>query len=121
MNVFGFRNRLVDDYASYIKSFIQIQDKRINDYVEENLESGLLWPDPLIQLNPSFESGDWIDDFVKKGTLHEVCGRIFRIKQEAQGEGKPLRLHRHQADAINAAKTGNNYVLTTGTGKSEER
>ena len=33
--------------------------------------------------------------------------------------GKPLRLHRHQADAVEAARSGDNYVLTTGTGSGK--
>ena len=31
----------------------------------------------------------------------------------------PLRLHRHQEDAIRVATTGANYVLTTGTGSGK--
>jgi len=51
--------------------------------------------------------------------LHEECRKIFRIKEEPQEEGRPLRLHRHQSEAIKAAKTGDNYILTTGTGSGK--
>ena len=51
--------------------------------------------------------------------MHGECRRIFRIKPDPEGEGKPLRLHKHQADALRAAKTGKNYVLTTGTGSGK--
>ena len=34
MNIFDFRNRLIGDYASYIKSFIQIRDPYISYYVQ---------------------------------------------------------------------------------------
>ena len=53
MDVFQLRNRLVDDYSSYIRSFIQIRDERISRLVDQEISDGLLWPDPLIQLNPS--------------------------------------------------------------------
>ncbi|MBW2032151.1 MAG: DEAD/DEAH box helicase [Deltaproteobacteria bacterium] len=119
MDIFGLRNRLVQDYSNYIQSFIQIQDARVRKYVDENIENGLLWPDPLIQLNPSFETGEWIDDLVQQEVLHEECARIFRIKENPEEEGKPLRLHQHQSDAVKAAKTANNYVLTTGTGSGK--
>jgi len=79
----------------------------------------LLWPEPLIQLNPSFESGGTIDELVDEGLLHEECRRAFRIKTRRDDEGKALRLHRHQAEAIRAARTGANYVLTTGTGSGK--
>ncbi len=119
MDIFGLRNRLVQDYSNYIQSFILIQDARVRKYVDENIENGLLWPDPLIQLNPSFETGEWIDDLVQQEVLHEECGLIFRIKETPEEEGKPLRLHQHQSDAVKAAKTGNNYILTTGTGSGK--
>ena len=70
MQVFDFRERLIRDYASYIESFIQIQDLRIHDHVRQVLDDGTLWPQPLIQLNPSFEPGDKIDDLVGRDILH---------------------------------------------------
>jgi ATP-dependent helicase YprA (DUF1998 family) len=119
MDVFRLRNRLIQDYASYVRSFIQIRDERLREYVGRVLDEGLLWPEPLIQLNPSFEPGEWIDDLVNQGVLHTECSRIFRIKSNPKDDGRPLRLHRHQVDAIRAAKTGSNYVLTTGTGSGK--
>ncbi len=53
MNIFDFRQQLIDDYAGYTRSFIQIRDPQIRGYVAGQLEVGVLWPDPLIQLNPS--------------------------------------------------------------------
>ena len=119
MDIFGLRDRLVQDYSDYIQSFILIQDPRVRGYVGQELANGLLWPEPLIQMNPSFEPGEWIDELVQQGILHEECSRIFRIKEDPDKEGKPLRLHRHQSDAVKAAKTGDNYVLTTGTGSGK--
>lgn len=54
MNVFELRNRLITDYGHFVRGFMHIQDARIRDKVEEELRTGLLWPEPLIQLNPSF-------------------------------------------------------------------
>jgi ATP-dependent helicase YprA (DUF1998 family)/very-short-patch-repair endonuclease len=119
MNVFELNRRLIHDYSSYIRSFIQIRDKRIHDYTEQCLNDGLLWPEPLIQLNPSFEPGEWVDELVNNGTLHQECKKIFRNNKDLDGIGQPLRLHRHQVDAIKAARSGKNYVLTTGTGSGK--
>ncbi len=119
MNVFEIRNRLVNDYASYIHSFINIRDECILSQVRGNFSSGLLWPEPLIQLNPSFEPGETIDQLVDHGILHPECRRIFRIKLHPKDDGRPLRLHKHQADAVKQAKAGHNYVLTTGTGSGK--
>jgi len=122
MNVFEFRNRLVGDFSSYVRSFINIKDERINEHVQKGLDEGALWPEPLIQLNPSFEPGGKIDDLVEDGTLHAACGAIFRRdkdKPEHFGKGTFLRLHKHQEEAIRCARRGENYVLTTGTGSGK--
>jgi ATP-dependent helicase YprA (DUF1998 family) len=120
MDVFELRRNLVDSYANYIRSFIRIRDARIDAKVREELSSGLLWPEPLIQLNPSFEPGQTIDRLVDEGVLHPTCRNVFRIrKTESDISGQDLRLHRHQEEAVRIARTGVNYVLTTGTGSGK--
>ena len=119
MDVFDLRERLVRDYASYVRSFINIRDKRIGETVERKLREGALWPDPLIQLNPAFEPGAPIPDVVSRNLIHEECRKVFAIKSEPAGEpAQPLRLYRHQLDAVEAARTGDSYALTTATGST---
>jgi ATP-dependent helicase YprA (DUF1998 family)/very-short-patch-repair endonuclease len=119
-SIFDFRAQLIDDYASYIKSFIQIRDATISGYVQQKLQDGVLWPEPLIQLNPIFEQGESIEELVAQGVLHQECARLFRkSKSDSNGRGDPLRLHRHQSEAIRVAGSGASYVLTTGTGSGK--
>ncbi|HEY8461583.1 MAG TPA: DUF1822 family protein, partial [Blastocatellia bacterium] len=120
MNIFEFRDRLIADYASYIKSFIRIRNRRIYDHVEERLEAGVFYPEPLIQLNPSFDRGDKIEDLIRDGKLHPECANIFRKdKTDTISSGRLLNLHWHQTEAIKAARRRANYVLTTGTGSGK--
>ena len=126
MDVFRLRDHLVDTYRDYTTSFVRISDERIRSHVDDELESGLLWPEPLIQLNPNFEVGGTIDDLVTDGILHPECTQIFRHKPDPNDpepglprEGLPIRLHRHQVEAVAAARAGANYVLTTGTGSGK--
>ena len=120
MQVFNLRDHLVHDYSNFIRSFIRINDERILQKVDQELEGGRLWPDPLIQLNPHFEEGGWIEDLVKEGILHEQCKDIFRSKRdETNGAGYAMKLHRHQREAILAARAHQNYVMTTGTGSGK--
>lgn len=119
MDVFELHRHVVDDYATYTKSFIRISDERIAEAVRQEISNGLLWPDPLLQLNPSFAPGKRIDDLVHEGILHEDCSRIFRIKQHCNDFGRDLRLHLHQEQAIRLARADQSYVLTTGTGSGK--
>ena len=120
MDVFALRDRLVEDYASYTRSFIKIANPRIRCKVDAELDAGAFWPEPLLQLNPAFKPGGTIDDLVAEGILHEECARIFRLdKTDADPAGKQLPLYAHQAEAIRKAKARKSYVLTSGTGSGK--
>lgn len=119
MDAFAIRNQLIEQYAEYVRSFIEVRDERMHDYVEDVLKSGTLWPQPLIQLNPAFERGESIKELIGEGVLHPECDSIFRIKSREDTLGVPLQLHRHQTEAIRTAHSGRNYVLTTGTGSGK--
>ncbi len=120
MDVFDLRQRLVDDYASYTRSFIKIRDERINAHVDKSLRRGAFWPEPLLQLNPTFEPGGTVDELTISGVLHQECARIFRIdKTDTDLVGKQLLLHAHQREAILKAKEDQSYVLTSGTGSGK--
>jgi hypothetical protein len=56
LDVFELHRNLVEDYGEFARSFVNIADQRIRDHVDPELKGGLLWPEPLIQLNPAFES-----------------------------------------------------------------
>jgi hypothetical protein len=99
MDAFALRNHLVSYYEQCVQSFMNIRDERIRERVREEMDEGLLWPDPLIQLNPAFEAGAWVDELVAEGLLHPECSRVFRVAKggsEEEPSGQPLRLHRHQ-------------------------
>ena len=55
MNALSLHSKILDGYKDYIESFIDIRDDDIRSKVEESLQTRKLWPEPLIQFNPSFE------------------------------------------------------------------
>src|SRR5215471_18509692 len=118
MDVFGVRDRLIEDYRDFTGSFVDIHDKSIADHVRVRMDRGYQWPDPWLSLNPNFASGGTITELVAQGLLQPECERIFRLKDE-NPDGPVLRLHKHQREAIEAARTGGSYVLTTGAGSGK--
>lgn len=119
MDVFDLRRRVIDDYASYVRSFFAIRDVRIRAHVDAELEGGRLWPEPLLQVSPAFESGDSLDQLIAAGELHPACRDIFAHRGADGVPTGPVRLHRHQVEGLRAARRGASYVLTTGTGSGK--
>jgi len=114
MDVFGVRDRLIDDYREFTGSFVDIHDPAIRAHVADRMAHGYQWPDPWLSLNPSFASGGTITELVRGDLLQPECEKVFRLPS-----GQVLRLHQHQREAIEAARTGKSYVLTTGTGSGK--
>lgn len=120
IDLFSLRESLVQDYKSFTTSFVWPRDARVRELLRTRLEESDQWPDPWLSLNPSFATGGTPSELVAQGILHPGCERIFRIKEAPEDPGRnPIVFHRHQRDAIEAAATGQSYVLTTGTGSGK--
>ena len=114
MDVFALRNKVVSDYRRYIESFVRINDEDIAEFVEKKFNEGVLWPDAILQLNPAYQPGSTLDELAAQGGILKATADFFR----GQG-GKPLRLYRHQQQAIEIARRWESYVVTTGTGSGK--
>ncbi len=122
MDVFGIHADLISEYESFTKSATVIRDARIAGFVEDDMAAKSQWPDPWLSLNPFFADGGKVTDLVRDGILHPKCAEIFQAgKKESsrRPDGRPLTFHLHQRQAIEAAKAGDSYVLTTGTGSGK--
>ena len=114
MDVFALREKVVSDYRNYIESFVRINDEAINDFVQDKFETGALWPDAILQLNPAYEPGATLDELAVQGAILKTTADFFRGR-----DGKSLRLYRHQQQAIDIARRWESYVVTTGTGSGK--
>ncbi len=108
MNVFDTHSGILQDYATYIRSFLNIADPQIRQVVEGELNRGKLWPEPLLQFNPAFEIAGKVEDLCRDGVLHSDIANIF----------KGYSLFKHQMDAIRLGLSKKDYVETSGTGSS---
>jgi serine/threonine protein kinase len=122
MDVFGVHQALIRDYRSFTEGGTVIRDERVKAYVEKDLDDKSQWPNPWLSLNPFFQGGGTVVELAQQKVLHPECARIFQAKKTEGGtvcDGRPLLLHQHQRDAIDAAASGASYVLTTGTGSGK--
>lgn len=109
MNIFKLHNQIINDYKSYIESFLLIKDPKIKSVVNAELAKGRLWPQPLIQFNPTFEKGTSIDQLIKENIVDYQLENIF----------KGYNLYRHQVEAIKKGVAGKSFIVTSGTGSGK--
>ncbi len=115
MTIFDLHTAVLNEYRDFVRSFILIADRRIQEYVDRVLdEEAHLWPDFLLQVSPSYQRGPSVDDLAARGDLHPETARIFRNER-----GEPFRLYRHQEEALEKARRGESYVVTSGTGSGK--
>lgn len=94
MDVFELRDRVVGDYAEYVRSFFDIRDARIRKLVDDELASGRLWPEPLLQLNPVFAHGGFADDRWSADLQLVMISSSFDARARRPGASRPRGLVR---------------------------
>lgn len=113
--IFDLHERVLKDYANFVRSFFLIADPRAQAFVDQALEEGIhLWPEPLVQLSPAYVAGPTVDELAETGRIAEETARIFRSE-----DGRPFRLYRHQEEAIAKALAEESFVVTSGTGSGK--
>ncbi|HLI47342.1 MAG TPA: DEAD/DEAH box helicase [Chthonomonas sp.] len=115
MNIFELHQQVIEDYRSFIHSYVNIADQRIRDFVDKQLlEENHLWPDYLLQLSPSYARGHSVKELVQQGILHPEMAAIF-----CRSDGQPFSLYRHQEEAVRKALNRESFVVTSGTGSGK--
>ncbi|NLJ10861.1 MAG: DEAD/DEAH box helicase, partial [Treponema sp.] len=117
-DVFQFRNSIIKEYESFSRSFTIIRADDIREYVDSEYERGRYWPEPLVQINPSYKKASTVQELVAEGILHPACSHIFKTGK-TEGKQRDLTLYKHQMDALAIAKKNEPYIVTTGTGSGK--
>lgn len=115
MNVFDLDRALVEQYATFARSFSAIRAPEIAKQISDIYQAGKFWPDPLITINPHFEKGKTIGELAANGVVDEALTSIFAFGEDRT----PIQLHRHQERAVAKARHRESFVVTTGTGSGK--
>ncbi len=110
MNIFKIHDKIISDYSKYVRSFVDIADDRIRNTVDDYFNSHNLWPQPLIQFNPAFKSGDTVENLCSSGTLHNDLNLVFNNFNH---------LFEHQVEALKLGVNNKDFILTSGTGSGK--
>jgi hypothetical protein len=103
------------DYRDFVRSFFTVADDRAREFIERALvEEARLWPDPLLQVSPSYARSRSVDELARRAVLHQETARIFRTPED-----QSYRLYQHQAEAIEKARKGESCLVTSGTGSGK--
>ena len=113
LDVFALRDSVVGEYQRFATSFTTIHAPDIRRQVDAMYAESRYWPEPLIQINPSYKRTTDVGTLVAGGVLHPRCAEIFRA------DGEALSLYKHQEQAIALAAEGESFVVTTGTGSGK--
>src|SRR5688572_21112727 len=117
LDVFSLRDAVVGEYKSFATSFTTIRAEDIKQQVEAIYADQRYWPEPLIQINPSYKRSTNVEALAAARAVHPGCSAIFRTGPGAAGE--TLTLYKHQEQAIALAGHGESFVVTTGTGSGK--
>ena len=113
LDVFALRDSVVGEYRRFATSFTTIHAPDIRRQVDTIYAENRYWPEPLIQINPSYKRTTDVGRLVASGVLHPGCADLFRA------DGEPLSLYKHQEEAVALAADGESFVVTTGTGSGK--
>lgn len=100
----------MSDYKAYIESFVNIENQHIRSKINEEINNGKLWPEPLIQFNPSFKTSAGLSQLIHdEKIIHSELDNIF----------KGYNLYQHQEEALRKGAEGKGFVVVSGTGSGK--
>lgn len=114
LDAFELRDDVVNAYREYVEGFIRIRDARVREEVDRSFEAGEPWPDPWVQINPTYRSDADVDRLIEEGTFSPEIRPVFTAP-----DGRGWKFYAHQVAAFERAAAGRSYVMTTGTGSGK--
>ena len=115
MSIFNLHSDVIGDYQDFVRSFFTVADDRAREFIERELvQEARLWPEPLLQVSPSYARAASVDELVSRSWLLPQTANVFR-----EENGSPFVLYQHQLEAFERARDQRSYVVTSGTGSGK--
>jgi hypothetical protein len=101
-DVFSLRDSVIQEYRNFATSFTTIFADDIRQQIEAIYASNRYWPEPLIQINPSFRRATTVEALAAEGALQPKTADIFRLPRRADGStrSRPLPSPRPAAASL---------------------
>lgn len=109
-----------DEFVDYISTSFSFSNldlrKQFILQLKENISSG-----PWLEINDIFKSGKSINELIDEGVLSKLFRELEKDKPSNVSKSLPLdrKLYLHQEQAIKLITSGNNAVISTGTGSGK--
>ena len=125
MNIFDVHEQIINDYSSYIESFVNIKNDFIRKKVENEISSGKLWPKGLLKSGqatlfeaPNLFNQDSLIGFESKVTIQKKDGASFKyhisknaVKGKFTGEYKQITPSSSLAENMFGRKVGHSFLF----------
>ena len=106
---FKLHAEIMEQYKAFSQSFVDIDDPQILKELEKYGNDKSMWPEPLIQFNPSYQEGCELKQLVDEGLFDPRMNQIFN----------GFHLYKHQEEALRLGATGKDFTVTSGTGSGK--
>ena len=108
------------EYIGYISTTFHFRNPKLQEKFVEELDKTVS-NGPFIEIKDSFKSGASIRTLIDKGVLSPLFAELERSKPQSYQRKLPLDrpLYLHQQRAIEKVVSGNNVVVSTGTGSGK--
>lgn len=106
---FKLHSQIMEQFKAFSQSFVDIEDPQILKELEKYGNDKSMWPEPLIQFNPSYQEGAAFSDLISEGLFDPRMDKIFT----------GFHLYKHQEEALRLGANGKDFTVTSGIGSGK--
>ncbi|MBP5447858.1 MAG: DEAD/DEAH box helicase, partial [Treponema sp.] len=106
---FKLHSQIMEQFKAFSQSFVDIEDPQILKELKKYGNDKSMWPEPLIQFNPSYQEGAAFADLISEGLFDPRMDKIFT----------GFHLYKHQEEALRLGANGKDFTVTSGTGSGK--